>query len=551
MEVNPTLLQFLLLLLPLLLLPGTASNANVNESCGHFNGSLNRDTKAPCPNGWVMDPNKTKCFLHVGRPQSWNDSETCCNKYGGHLASLSSVQEQHFAQSLCGESINSCWIGGRLLNSTITGFQWTWSDNSEWNKSIFPLANVPLNCTGTGRSCLRNSTSNLCAVMTNNSKSLMSERCDNPHASLCILDIDTKCNHMHCHREYLIILAVVSGLILSTTLAVVVWLLVFKRGKKRRRSRKLSDPATSLPSWKVYTKEELRSITKNFSEGNRLAGDTKTGGTYSGVQPDGSKVAVKRIKRSSFQRKKEFNSAIGRVAKLRHPNLVAVMGCCYDHGDRYIVYEFVANGPLDKWLHHIPRGGRSLDWAMRMQIATTLAQGIAFLHDKVKPQVVHRDIRASNVLLDEEFGAHLMGVGLSKFVPYEVMHERTVMAGGTYGYLAPEFVYRNELTTKSDVYSFGVLLLEIVSGRRPAQAVDSVGWQSIFEWATPLVQAHRYPELLDPYISSSSTSIIPETSAIQKVVDLVYSCTQHVPSMRPKMSHVVHQLQQFAQPPAK
>ncbi|KAL5068831.1 hypothetical protein RYX36_019718 [Vicia faba] len=188
---------------------------------------------------------------------------------------------------------------------------------------------------------------------------------------------------------------------------------------------------------------------------------------------------------------------------------------------------------------------------MRMQIATTLAQGIAFLHDKVKPQVVHRDIRASNVLLDEEFGAHLMGVGLSKFVPYEVMHERTVMAGGTYGYLAPEFVYRNELTTKSDVYSFGVLLLEIVSGRRPAQAVDSVGWQSIFEWATPLVQAHRYPELLDPYISSSSTSIIPETSAIQKVVDLVYSCTQHVPSMRPRMSHVVHQLQQFAQPPAK
>lgn len=173
-----------------------------------------------------------------------------------------------------------------------------------------------------------------------------------------------------------------------------------------------------------------------------------------------------------------------------------------------------------------------------------------FLHDKVKPQVVHRDIRASNVLLDEEFGAHLMGVGLSKFVPWEVMQERRVVAGGTHGYLAPEFVYRNELTTKSDVYSFGVLLLEIVSGRRPAQAVDSVGWQSIFEWATPLVQSHRYVELLDPLISSSSTSVIPEAGTIQKVVDLVYSCTQHVPSMRPRMSHVVHQLQQLAQPPS-
>ncbi|KAG6659162.1 hypothetical protein CIPAW_03G014000 [Carya illinoinensis] len=360
------------------------------------------------------------------------------------------------------------------------------------------------------------------------------------------------CHHMHCHKEYLIILAVVSALILCTTLAVVVWLLAYKRSKKRRRSRKLSNPAASAlvpPSWKVFTKEELKSITKNFSEGNRLVGDAKTGGTFSGLQPDGSRVAVKRLKRSSFQRKKEFYSEIGRVARLHHPNLVAVKGCCYDHGDRYIVYEFIVNGPLDRWLHHIPRGGRSLDWAMRMKIATTLAQGIAFLHDKVKPHVVHRDIRASNVLLDEDFGAHLMGVGLSKFVPYEVMQERTVMAGGTYGYLAPEFVYRNELTTKSDVYSFGVLLLEIVSGRRPAQAVDSVGWQSIFEWATPLVQAHRYPDLLDPHISSSSCLDIPEAGVIQKVVDLVYACTQHVPSMRPRMSHVVHQLQQLAQTP--
>lgn len=356
---------------------------------------------------------------------------------------------------------------------------------------------------------------------------------------------------MHCHREYLITLGVVSGLILLTTFAIVIWLLAYRRSKRRRKSRKLSNPAASAlvpPSWKVFTTEELRSITKNFSEGNRLLGDSKTGGTYSGILPDGSRVAVKRLKRSSFQRKKEFYSEIGRFARLHHPNLVAVKGCCYDHGDRYIVYEFIVNGPLDRWLHHIPRGGRSLDWAMRMKVATTLAQGIAFLHDKVKPHVVHRDIRASNVLLDEEFGAHLMGVGLSKFVPWEVMQERTVMAGGTYGYLAPEFVYRNELTTKSDVYSFGVLLLEIVSGRRPAQAVDSVCWQSIFEWATPLVQSHRYLELLDPLISSSSSDI-PEAGVVQKVVDLVYACTQHVPSMRPRMSHVVHQLQQLAQPP--
>jgi len=216
---------------------------------------------------------------------------------------------------------------------------------------------------------------------------------------------------------------------------------------------------------------------------------------------------------------------------------VAVKGCCYEHGERYIVYEFVANGPLDRWLHHLPKGGRSLDWRMRMRIATTLAQGIAFLHDKVKPHVVHRDIRANNVLLDEEFGAHILGVGLSKFVPWEGLHERTAMAG-THGYLAPEFVYRNELTTKSDVYSFGVLLLELISGRKPSQTGECIEWQSIFEWATPLVQSHRYTELLDPVITD-----IPNAGQIQKVVDLVYTCTQHVPSMRPRMSYVVHQLQ--------
>lgn len=526
-----------------------ASDIFAKETVKNGNTSSTGNYYAPCPSGWSISPNKSKCFRYIGSFESWNESETSCVKqYGGHLAALTSYEELSFARKLCGQSVNGCWVGGRGINSSI-GFGWKWSDNtSYWNASMFPGLSVLSNCSSL--SCRVNASNDLCTLVRNGSASLVSERCNMSRAFLCMLDVEDRCYNMHCHREYLIILAVVSGLILCTTLAVVVWLLAYKRGKRRKKSKKLSNATTSAlvpPSWRIFASDELRSITKNYSEGNRIHGDSKTGGTYTGLLPDGSKVAVKRLKRSNFQRKKEFYSEIGRVAKLQHPNLVAVKGCSYDHGNRYIVYEYIANGPLDRWLHHIPRGGRSLDWAMRIKIATTLAQGIAFLHDKVKPHVVHRDIRASNVLLDEEFGAHLVGVGLAKIVPWEVMHERTVMAGGTYGYLAPEFVYRNELTTKSDVYSFGVLLLEIVTGRRPAQQVDSVGWQSIFEWATPLVQAHRYPELLDPLISSSSSDI-PEASDIQKVVDLVYACTQNVPSMRPRMSHVVHQLQQLALP---
>ncbi|KQK02755.1 hypothetical protein BRADI_2g03480v3 [Brachypodium distachyon] len=497
-----------------------------------------------CPQGWQISPDRVKCFMHISSSLSWDGSEALCRNFSGHLAALSSVQDLNFAKSLCGASSSGCWVGGRRYNTssnTTSVVGWKWSDDSSfWNQTVFPGEPSHANCNSTH--CGLATSYDICTLVTNKHAALTGRKCGESHGLICMINHEDRCYHDHCHKEYFIVLIVVSGLILSTTLAVVVWLLVYRRSKKRRRSREASGTsATALvpPLWKVFTGEELRSITKNFSEGNRLPGNAKTGGTYSGIMPDGSKVAIKRLKRSSLQRKKDFYSEISRVAKLYHPNLVAVKGCCYDHGDRFIVYEFVANGPLDVWLHHIPRGGRSLDWVTRMRVATTLAQGIAFLHDKVKPQVVHRDIRASNVLLDEEFGSHLMGVGLSKFVPWEVMHERTVKAA-TYGYLAPEFIYRNELTTKSDVYSFGVLLLEIISGRRPAQSVESVGWQTIFEWATPLVQSHRYLELLDPLIND-----LPEVGVIQKVVDLVYSCTQHVPSVRPRMSHVVHQLQQL------
>uniref|UniRef100_A0A0D3EIM9 Protein kinase domain-containing protein n=1 Tax=Oryza barthii TaxID=65489 RepID=A0A0D3EIM9_9ORYZ len=494
-----------------------------------------------CPDGWQITPALDKCFIYIPTPLSWDRSEALCrNNFTAHLAALSSLQDLNLAKSLCGPSPSGCWVGGHR-NNTASAFAWKWSDDSSsWNDTAFPADPLRANCSTTG--CALATTNDACTLVTNTHAALTAKRCSDSHGLICMINHEDRCYHDHCHKEYFIVLVVVSGFILLTTLAVVVWLLVYRRSKRRRRSREgSSTSATALvpPLWKVFTSEELRSITKNFSEGNRLPGNAKTGGTYSGILPDGSRVAIKRLKRSSLQRKKDFYSEIGRVAKLYHPNLVAVKGCCYDHGDRFIVYEFVANGPLDVWLHHVPRGGRCLDWPMRMRVATTLAQGIAFLHDKVKPQVVHRDIRASNVLLDEEFGSHLMGVGLSKFVPWEVMHERTVKAA-TYGYLAPEFIYRNELTTKSDVYSFGVLLLEIISGRRPTQSVESVGWQTIFEWATPLVQSHRYLELLDPLIQE-----LPDVGVIQKVVDLVYACTQHVPSVRPRMSHVVHQLQQL------
>jgi serine/threonine protein kinase len=161
----------------------------------------------------------------------------------------------------------------------------------------------------------------------------------------------------------------------------------------------------------------------------------------------------------------------------------------------------------------------------------------------MRPHVVHGDIRSSNVLLDEELGAHILGVGLGK--PVAPCEGRGAMAG-TYGYLAPELVYRNELTTKSDVYSFGVLLLELLSGRAPVRDSATPDWLSIFAWATPLAQSGNFEQLLDPSLAPP----LPTIAEIQKVIDLVYACTQLVPSMRPRMSFAVHQLQQLQQLPA-
>ncbi|CAI0401472.1 unnamed protein product [Linum tenue] len=290
--------------------------------------------------------NRTKCFKYIRDFQSREESESWCKGHGGHLAALASNQDLDFALRLCGQSTDGCWVGGRGTNSSV-GFTWKWSDNTtHWSQSLFGAVVFPSNCGNT--SCHNNTAVDLCTLLTNGSTIVMGERCNASHASICMVD-----SGLHSKRQM---------------------------SKKSRKSRKVSNPAASAlvpPSWKVFTKEELHSLTKNFSEGNRLHGDAKTGGTYSGLLPDGSRLAVKRLKRSSFQRKKEFYSEVGKAARLHHPNLVSIKGCCYDHGDRYIVYEFIVNGPLDRWLHHMPRGGRCSDWNMRMKIATTLAQGIA------------------------------------------------------------------------------------------------------------------------------------------------------------------------------
>ena len=161
----------------------------------------------------------------------------------------------------------------------------------------------------------------------------------------------------------------------------------------------------------------------------------------------------------------------------------------------------------------------------------------------MKPHVVHRDIRSSNVLLDEEFRAHILGVGLGKFVPYEAVHERTAMAG-TYGYLAPEFVYRNELTTKSDVYSFGVLLLEIITGKAPAQFLRDDG-VDLPKWVQSVMKEGSTDQVFDDELAHYKKNI---KNQMFSLLQIAMACASLSPSERPKMSQVVKVMEDMVRP---
>ena len=143
---------------------------------------------APCPTGWVIGPNDSKCFIYMGSPRSWKESENECKRNGGHLAALTSFQELNFAHNLCKEVVNGCWVGGRVVNST-TGFSWKWSDNSSyWNESILSGPNFQFNCSSSP--CPTKNSFDLCTLVTNNgSTPFTSERCNKSHAFICMLDI--------------------------------------------------------------------------------------------------------------------------------------------------------------------------------------------------------------------------------------------------------------------------------------------------------------------------------------------------------------------------
>ncbi|XP_026390019.1 L-type lectin-domain containing receptor kinase IX.1-like [Papaver somniferum] len=274
---------------------------------------------------------------------------------------------------------------------------------------------------------------------------------------------------------------------------------LFIRWKKRRSSSDFEDDgANSDMSMddefekgtgpKKFSYNELVNATNNFEGGGKL-GEGGFGGVYKGLLSDSTYVAVKRVSKGSHQGKKEYQSEVRIISRLRHRNLVQLIGWCHERSELLLVYEFMPNRSLD---NHLFRGENVLSWEVRYKIALGIASALLYLHEEWEQCIVHRDIKSSNVMLDSNFNAKLGDFGLARLVDHGLGSQTTVLAG-TMGYLAPECVTTGKSSKESDVYSYGIVALEIACGRKPVEANRKV----LVEWVWELYGSGNIIEAAD------------------------------------------------------
>ncbi|KAG8080260.1 hypothetical protein GUJ93_ZPchr0007g4623 [Zizania palustris] len=288
-------------------------------------------------------------------------------------------------------------------------------------------------------------------------------------------------NHGNKHRKILIIVLCGSITVFSFMLVGCFVLIKSQRrkgaGKTNRQleahSRSSSKTEEALKLWKIeesstdftlYDLDDLATATDNFSEDNKL-GRGGFGPVYKGKLPDGAEIAVKRLSAQSGQGLKEFKNEIQLIAKLQHTNLVKLVGCCVQEDEKMLVYEYMPNRSLDVFIFDQQRGPL-LDWRKRLHIIEGVAQGLLYLHKHSRVRIIHRDLKASNILLDKDLNPKISDFGMARIFGSNMTEANTNRVVGTYGYMAPEYASEGIFSVKSDVFSFGVLLLEIVSGKR-------------------------------------------------------------------------------------
>ncbi|KAJ9172897.1 hypothetical protein P3X46_016090 [Hevea brasiliensis] len=287
----------------------------------------------------------------------------------------------------------------------------------------------------------------------------------------------------------------------------------------------------------IFTLKQIKASTKNFDAENKI-GEGGFGSVYKGLLADGTVIAVKQLSSKSKQGNREFVNEIGMISALQHPNLVKLYGCCVEGNQLMLIYEYMENNCLSRALFGKHSTSRlKLDWPTRKKICLGVARGLSYLHEESRIKIVHRDIKASNVLLDKDLNAKISDFGLAKLNEDDNTHISTRVAG-TIGYMAPEYAMRGYLTNKADVYSFGVVALEIVSGKSNTNYRPKEEFVYLLDWAYVLQERGSMLELVDPELGSAYSS---EEAMLMLNVALL--CTNASPTLRPTMSQVVSMLE--------
>ncbi|KAL2931811.1 Cysteine-rich receptor-like protein kinase 10, partial [Bienertia sinuspersici] len=276
----------------------------------------------------------------------------------------------------------------------------------------------------------------------------------------------------------------------------------------------------------------IKTATGNFSEANKL-GEGGFGIVYMGTLGDGQVVAVKRLSEASRQGIREFKTEACLAAKLQHKNLVKVYGFCLERDEMLLIYEFVPNKSLDRFLFDAEQGAY-LNWETRYKIIVGIARGLQYLHEDSRPKIIHRDLKSTNILLDGEMNPKIADFGMAKLFEGDQTQGNTSRIAGTFGYMAPEYVTSGHISIKSDIFSYGIILLEIVSGSRIICSNPNEPEDNLLHYAWRLWNERKHLNLVDRALGNNFS-----VSDIERCIHVGLLCTQEDPTERPNMASVL------------
>ncbi|KAK6930986.1 Gnk2-homologous domain [Dillenia turbinata] len=339
-----------------------------------------------------------------------------------------------------------------------------------------------------------------------------------------------------------IVVAVVSSIIVlaaGVSIGVYIWKIKVIE-KKRRGSDDAEKLVKTLSDRSLNFKySTLEKATGSFDSANKL-GQGGFGTVYRGVLADGREIAVKRLFYNNRHRAADFYNEVNIISSLEHKNLVRLLGCSCSGPESLLVYEFLPNKSLDRFIFD-PSRGKLLNWEKRYEIIIGTVEGLVYLHENPKIRIIHRDIKASNILLDSRLRAKIADFGLARSFQEDKSHISTAIAG-TLGYMAPEYLAHGQLTEKADVYSFGVLLLEIVTGMQNNRSKASEYTDSLVTTAWRHFQQKTAEELLDPNLMLHNYHNNNIKNEVLRVLHIGLLCTQEAPSLRLSMSRALQML---------